>query len=233
MRFYWLLSLIFAGCVSPKSEIEITPETAIVAQAEPVSNHKIYVEFLVYPEQIERYPILLEVLNRALAEWATYVPITYNVRTENSLIAYERRPGIIKVLFEDIQNPGTGLYHYPGILGIWLSHKDTLMVDADYLEFHPEKAYSVLLHEIGHLLGVPHIVNTDDMAFSGMIVTGPETDARDLVMYPVALINRSQDKLSLIEINIARHYVLHNFINRMFECGVLLVHEDTHTSPDR
>lgn len=204
MKIFMFLLLLVTACCSP-----VNHEEAI--------SYKVALELVVHEEHSLKYPTVTKALNSAVQEWEQHIPIAPTILTEPKkdsstflsifgLPSFLNRPGIIQVLIDDLQGPG---YDLPqNIIGLWQPQHNPprLLFDGDYLESSPDIAYSTALHELGHVFGVPHIVNKLDGTISGFVVL--EDSAEEFVMYPANVPGKGQNKLSEIEINIARHYVL-------------------------
>jgi hypothetical protein len=112
---------------------------------------------------------------------------------------------------DDLQAPP---YNYPvGLLGIWNPFAKSVIIDADLLENDAELAYSVALHELGHMFGLPHLVDIYTPATSGWIIVPDGQEAKSYVMYPTYLMDQKQNQLSALEIGIAKHHLLYWWTN--------------------
>lgn len=177
---------------------------------------KVSIEIVMYSNQMALNPITTEAVKKAIAEWTKQLPINVTVYTETPGVAphpffgvppaYHDRPGIIQILFVDMNMPP---YNYPqGIVGLWQPYLDTILLD-DRLESEPHIAFSVALHELGHFFGLPHVVSEEDSGLTGYIMVPKDVDAKNFVMSPEIHDDKKQDVLSSIEISLAREHVLH------------------------
>ena len=191
------------------------------AQNSILTNEKfvIAVEFVLYARQKEQYPEIADAFLMALHEWEKHIPIKLSVFTEDPTVinpvygveVWHNRPGIIQVLIVDLNAPP---FNYPeGVIGLWDSVNHHIQLDADVLTAHPDAAYGVSLHELGHVFGVPHIVGEEDHGISGFIIVPKEVEAEKYVMYPIYK-KDGHHALSVIEINLAIHHVMHFLTNR-------------------
>lgn len=215
----------FVACLSAVQEsgtitaITITGQSEQVEEAMEVATNvptvadKFYVNFeiVVYQEEIDQYPITWENLRKALTEWSTHVPVRWTILTEDptTFVSVENRIGAIQIHMADMQGPEYELSRK--LLGIWQPHLGRIIIDADFLEDNPDRAYAVSLHELGHMFGIPHVIGLTEIGFTGFIVLPEGADPTDYVMYHKAVIEKSQTTLSPIEIKLARHNVLYHW----------------------
>lgn len=212
----------------------------------PVSpDDKFYVsmEVVFHASQAAQYPVTSAALQNALAIWATSLPVRLTVYIEDpsppmpffpfGAPSFLGRWNIVEILLDDLQSPPYNMRQ--GILGVWLAAERRIVLDADFLETDPAVAYSVALHELGHMFGLPHLVGWNTPAPSGWIVLPPDKDAESYVMYPSRIANKSQDVLSQVEIDVAKHYLLHMLtspgtVHTIQECN--LTHGPCHSRMD-
>ena len=160
------------------------------------------VNFKVYSEQIEHYPATWEKVQAALEEWSNMTPMRYIVFEDIDYI-----PQSITIHLDDLSSPRWG---FPDqYLGMWRPDESTILLDADFLETDPTKAYSVALHEIGHMLGVPHVIGFYEVGPTGFVILPEGEDAFGYVMYPRGVDGYNQAILSDLEIMFARHHLMH------------------------
>lgn len=209
--------LVGVACLS-QFKPEVVPVGIIAGQAEEATNvapalaseaDSFYVSFEVstYESQRDAYPVTAAAFQDAMREWSKHVPVRWaHIPGESPLAT---RHGVIEVHFADIQAPPYNLH--PSLLGLWDDDNMRLLLDADSLEENPEKAYSVAMHEIGHVFGLPHIVGFSELGHTGWIVLEPGVDATNYVMYFKAVVDRPQKELSSLEIKLARHHIVHRW----------------------
>ncbi len=196
------------------------------------------VEVVLHAEQAAKYPVTHEALQMALDEWAKHLPIRLTVYIEDSTPPvpmqpfmwfgtpdYINRYGVVEILMDDIQ--GAPYNRSLGILGLWLPDAKQILLDADTLEANPDMAYSVTLHELGHMFGLPHLVGFTEPAYTGTLVVPIAEDAESYVMYPTNIPGKLQQTLSQLEIDLARHYVLHSWSNGLKIADCLLTSKST------
>ncbi len=191
-------------------------------------------ELVVFVEQIEQYPETWKQFRAAMYEWARHLPIKFIAYHENPTMIhplmgphlYRHRPGVIQVHMADLSSSAYGLSDR--LLGMWQSSRQRILLDADSLETRPEYAYSTSLHEIGHMLGVPHVVGANDPGLTGFIILRQEVDAENWVMYPRQVKDKPQKILHSLEIALARHNLMHYWTRPNIprrgsdDCGFLL-----------
>lgn len=198
-----------------------TQELLDLAPNSTPAENKFYVamEVVFHADQAAKYPITSAGLQDAISMWMSKVPVRMGVFIQDRTpptempfmifgpIDYLDRPGIVEILMDDIQAPP---YNMPeGYLGVWVASEKRLYLDADTLETNPMQAYSVALHELGHMMGVPHIAGFDEPAKTGTIVLPSNQDATNFVMYYMSIPGKPQNVLSEIEIDVSRHFLLH------------------------
>lgn len=176
----------------------------------------VVVEFVVFKQEIEKYPVSWQNFQKAVNEWALHVPIKIALYIEDpdnfhplfGPMTYRHRYNIITVHLDDLQAPVYG--YQPGILGIWDSEELRVLLDAESLEKNPAQAYVTALHEVGHMLGVPHIINDKQSGHTGIVMLPEELNAREYIMYPFAGPENQDSKLSELEIRFAVDNVKNN-----------------------
>lgn len=175
-------------------------------------NFKVSVEYVLYQKQITENPNLVKAFNLAAKEWEKYLPIDTQIYIDDPMINdYHNRPGVIHVVLASLNDPP---YNLPfGILGLWQPTSNSILIDSELLEQEPKLAYSTILHEMGHLFGVPHIVSEQQSAYTGYIVLPEEAKPQTYVMYPYPVLGNDQSQLSQIEIDVAKQYVLNLITN--------------------
>ncbi|MCV0439714.1 MAG: hypothetical protein K5880_13895 [Hydrogenophaga sp.] len=212
-------------CFGTLSEPEPTPasmkfgqeeqvqEATNVAPAAPELADSFYVNFeiIVFQHEIDQYPVVWENLQKAIDEWSSHLPIRWIIFFEDSSNDFSilGRIGAIEIRMADMQ---AAPYHLSdNLLGMWQPHRGRILLDADYLEQNPEKAYSVSLHEMGHMFGLPHIIGFSEMGHTGFIVLPEGHDATNYVMYPRSIVDKPQKSLSPIEIKLARQNLVYHW----------------------
>lgn len=190
-------------------------------------NDKVYIsiEFSITIEDFKQHQYFVNAITAAIAEWAKYLPIRTTFYFEGmtilgvQVVSTEDRVNVIEIRFEDLQSSG----YDDKIIGIWLPTQQRIAFDTDYFQKNPEEIYSVALHELGHLFGLPHIVNKHELGYTGYLVL-QSGDARNYVMYPTSFDDRPQNTLSQIEIDFARHQAMFIFsidhLSRQSECKI-------------
>jgi len=199
-----------------------TSQEAVVQGPDSVSDNDMFylrMEFLIYADQAYLWPNTTVGFGKAIDEWVSHLPLQADLLIEppagpvmlpqqypfNS-VSFVNRPGIIKIIIDDIQGPP---YDFPdSVLGVWQPSSRTIYLDGDSLEYNSSRAFSVALHELGHMFGLPHVFGYNDLPPSRSIVLPEGVDAKAYVMYPTSAEDKRQDRLSQLEINLARSFVL-------------------------
>lgn len=218
MKFSFILllaafGLACASCPSPDDIVDLYEPTVSASSSVNTTPYPFFVNFeiVVFRDQITQYPDIWAGCEHALQEWSTYVPVRWVIFKEepDKILSMRGRTRIIELHLDDLQGPGYGLPD--GMIGLWRPHIRHIVLDADFLAGRKDKSYSVMLHEVGHMFGLPHIINFSEMGHTGTLVTTILDDATRYVMYPNAMPGRDQKFLSDFEIDIARHNVIYRW----------------------
>lgn len=185
-----------------------------VEKVEPIGlfsandNFYISIELIVFQEEIDKYPETWKNFEAAIQEWSRHIPVRWIVLVEDPAIPFsvQGRLGSIEVHLTDLQSDDYNLAD--NLLGVWVPSADKILLDADVLETY-SRTFSVCLHELGHLLGVPHVVGFEELGRSGFVILPPGEVATSYVMYPSSVKDLPQKKLSSIEIGLAYDHLLH------------------------
>lgn len=166
-----------------------------VEKVEYVTN----INFRIHPRDVTGNPQLLDAFTRAIAYWASKVPIHPNVMILSP--ANKHMNNLIDIRFAKLAED----FGYPeSVMGFFDPASLTIFVDTLY-EDRPDLAYLVFVHEIGHVFGLSHIVDSQfDGLRTGYIIV---EDAEKYLMYPSMAETNSHGELSQFEIDLATEYI--------------------------
>lgn len=221
-----ILALVCTTCSSHNDSISLKQDEQLVgvyqnAATNSVNNFYVQVEFVFYASQIKTYPVCTEAVRSALSEWSRRIPVCIITYIEDPTAIssfygpdiWHNRLGVLQIIMTDLSLPP---YNFSNdILGLFDANNHLILLDADFLENNPDIAYKTSLHEIGHLFGVPHVVNLKHNSLTGFILLPDAVDAEACVMFP-AITNKPQNVLSDIEIEIATEYIKYVFSNKHY-----------------
>jgi hypothetical protein len=170
---------------------------------------------LILPKAIaEAHPRMFKQFMRAIDRWELSAPVDFKIIDE----MYGPR-GSISVGFGtcvSIFDP-TGM----NILGFFNPEQHILFfnerMESDAANFSDDSIYKTCLHELGHVLGLPHIVGkldddgneTFEAGGAFDIVLPTKAEAKKCIMYPVSN-DKDQEDLTEIEILWVRHALMHD-----------------------
>jgi hypothetical protein len=226
-----LVALVLSGevvydqeCGQSKCSVTQQRDTDII------DNVYVSVEFAIDIQDFKQHPYFVNAFNAAVAEWSKHIPIRTTFYFDGLIVPFfpvgspADRMNVIRIKFADLQAKP---YNYEkGIIGMWAPGRRSILFDLDFFQKNPARMYSVALHELGHLFGLPHIVNRDELGYTGYLVLA-SGDATNYVMYPTSFDDKPQDQLSELEISYARHQVMYIFsldhLMMQRECQIVVV----------
>lgn len=175
-------------------------------------NSRIFKPLILPKEVSDKFPRITKQFNRAIRRWEMATPVELHVYDD-----FSGPRGSISVFFGNYMNM---LSVSNNILGFYSPNTKMLFFtdDMENEETYSDDAiYKTCLHELGHVLGLPHIIgkiddNGDFSYESGSgfdIVLPSKEDAEKCIMYPIAH-DEDQTDLSPVEILWARHALMHD-----------------------
>ena len=141
--------------------------------------------FIIQEDDVLKYPKIVSGMEIARKEWEEALGVPINIISGN--------PSPYQTAI-DIRDNLNDLS--PDVVGAWIAEINTLVLDSTFIDSE-EKARAVVLHEMGHHFGVPHLDSEASFLF------GSPVDYETLVMYPYMSDKNINSKLSKIEIRIA------------------------------
>jgi hypothetical protein len=177
-----LTGLLLCGCAGQSNNTEvvfISPPAADTDQ-----EFSIRIEFVLFTSEIEQYPVVAQAVEEAISAWTVDLPIEAAVFVENKdftqlfplLSPLSRKNVIIVEMVENDLDPSR--------VGAWFEGSNTLTLNVAKISDDLDLARAVAMHEIGHALGVPHVINSFqvDGAATGDIVV--PAGAEKMLMFP-------------------------------------------------
>lgn len=182
------LSLIMGGCQASEHTNVFVTESGI--------EYKIRVEFVLPPKYQTQYPFISRAVQDAVNNWAEVVPI-------NAVFLPFGRLGRRQINIRIASGASN-----PHLYGSYRFMSRTLYLNSTLLTTYAE-AYYVALHEIGHVLGLQHIGESDDIGrqiATGMIIILNE-NAEEQLMYPSLTEKNRLAGISELDIHLVRLYL--------------------------
>jgi|SRR5689334_567467 len=200
--------------VQPQVQSPVAVPTATTPQP---TSYLVRLNFVLFTDEIAASPVTSHAFEEAIQTWANDLPVQCGIYLDevhpllpiNALIpTISDMPGIVHVRIVDIHAQPWLMEE--GVLGFWDYQTNNLVLDKGLLEMDPDMAYSVCLHELGHVFGLPHLENESaQFPLSGEIMVPDEFDASRMVMYPIYDPDKNKRAtLSDLEIEIATKNLL-------------------------
>jgi len=143
------------------------------------SEPKIYIQFSLSESNFQNTPNIRDAVTHAIKAWENTGLIKANLYTQGYLI------NTIPIYVIDLQN--FPLFAEDGVIGlfyngiIWLDDS----IETNWPTPIGGYALAVSIHEIGHALGLPHIIGEDTcIKMPGDIILPTDLEAQHSVMYP-------------------------------------------------
>jgi hypothetical protein len=192
----------------------------IVPESAEAEEYLVRVDFVLFSHEIVKHPLKVKKFMEAVSIWTDALPISVSVYIENTGFfpwmnvgpnLPQSIPNAIYVRFVDISDYS---WYAPGLIGAWRWTENSIYLEAE-TDFPNEDVFKALaLHELGHVLGLPHVVNIGGV--TGDIMIDFESIANTYIMYPRLSSMNAKAEPSEIEVSIAKRYIL----NMMLSIGV-------------
>ena len=182
-----------ASCCSPSSP-------ANVYQTESGIEYKVRVDFVLPIEYKTQYPFIARAFEDAARTWAEVIPIDVRLIPKRT-----SDPTAIDIIIAP--NIVIGGYYAPDrYLGLYYPPARSVFLSSRLLTSY-DKAYSVALHELGHVFGLRHVIDLLGDGYGGTGDTVISLHAELSLMYPVYTEENEGSTLSKFDIELAREYV--------------------------
>jgi hypothetical protein len=199
-------SVGFIHVCQPGEQVQQEPTVQDPVGDSPRKEPKSYlirVNFVLFKDEVQQSPQVVEEFMGALKVWADNLPIECMIYTEDATDAspWSTIPGMIKVHIVDVQK---AYMMEDGVLGFYEARTDTLALDVDSLITEKAMAHNVIVHELGHLFGLQHMMNQGEYyALTGYTMIPDSFDASTLVMFPYLSKSNESVELTNFEIGLA------------------------------
>ena len=177
--------MLFVGCKTPNIKNDVLIITPIIQQP------KIKIEFITAKDNILKYPKSSWALKQALNEWVQVLPIEVYLYQSNQPSLNNDITKIYLSNFEENSH----------LLGFWSPKENEICFNIQLEKEDPLLAKQIFVHEIGHFLGLPHIIEDGlTMGKTGDIIVA---DATKYIMFPFTGEENKCSQLSTLEIKLA------------------------------
>lgn len=213
-----LVTILIAACATPQKAqpqiLSIVPaEKQVTVDTNEPDSYLVRVNFVLFAQEIVNNPQAAEAFEAALREWASHLPIQCGIFIEDSGIfsflpfgpsMVSEECGVIRVHIADTVAPP---YNRPKrVLGYWDWNTNTLVLNQNA---EATNMYSIALHELGHVFGLPHFLNqNDDDIDTGSYVIPNTYDADKMIMFPILSEVNQCSQLTKLEIALAQKNIL-------------------------
>lgn len=183
------VTVTLAACTATKYEQSLK---ALETPARPVR------VFVFDPANAAEFPVCHSAFITSINKWAEVVPVHF-------VITYDLCVWGVRVQYTDVNAPPYSVEH---AVGVWYEAWPMIVIDSELeSDWRATKlgnfATNTAVHEIGHMLGLPHI-HGPGKAFHGDIDVETEELAKKCIMYPA---NDPMQEIQPLEIALVKEFL--------------------------
>ena len=205
MRILAILLALFLLVSCHSSQTVVSTDVALYL------NCRIYKPLLISTQMSQEFPRIHAQMLRAIEEWEDVVPVDFHVR-----YGFAGPWGTILLNYKIPPEEAVEAAVY--YLGLYNSNDPSIIInkkmEGDTEKFTDQVIFETCMHELGHALGLPHIIaqKPDGTYSSGKgrdIVLPTIKEAKQCIMFPT-ISGETDGRLKAIEILWAHHALMHD-----------------------